>query len=424
MKNKKRWIWISSLVVILMVVVGKFAFGPGKIQEVDMEAAAKRDLNEVVAASGKVKPAVEVKIQSEVSGQLVELPVKEGDYVQKGQLLARVNPDLYISALSRAEAALNTSRSNLSSSRARLTQAKAQKKLQETTESRLKRLLAEKAISQAEYDNASNALESAVAEVAAAEESVKAAEFAIASSEAGKNEAAENLRRTTLVAPISGTVTSLAKELGETVLGNNMMSGDVIMKISVLTEMEIDLEVNEADIVNVQVGDTATIEVDAFTSKKFKGLVTEVGYSALNAEQSLNAAAQQVTNFSVKVKILPESYADLQTANSTNAPFKPGMSATVKIHTNSVKQALAVPTAAVTTRADSNDNSNTLIVVFTVDGDKVNRKQVVTGIQDGTYIQIVSGLNEGEKVVTGPYELLSKDLAQGDLVKEAKKEKK
>ncbi len=418
MKNKKRWIWISVIVVIIAVVVLPMIFGSGDAKVVTLGKAEKRDLSEVVAASGKVQPSVEVKIQSEVSGQIVELPVKEGDYVQKGQLLVRINPDLYTSALSRAEAALNTAKSNLSSAKARLTQAKAQKRLQETTLARLSKLIEQKAISQAEYDNASSALESSVAEVEAAEESVHSANFSIASADAGKSEALENLRRTTIVAPISGTVTALAKELGETVLGNNMMSGDVIMKVSVLNEMEIDLEVNETDIVHVQVGDTADVEIDAFSDQTFKGVVTEVGYSALNAGQGLAASTEQVTNFSVKVRIVKESYAGVNGNSENNSPFKPGMSATVKIHTDEASQALAVPTASVTTRADSLQNNISLTVVFVKKTDNtVEMKQVSTGIQDGTFIQITKGLNEGEEIVTGPYELLSKDLANSDKIK-------
>ena len=418
MKNKKRWIWISVIVVIIAIVVLPMIFGSGDAKVVTLGKAEKRDLSEVVAASGKVQPSVEVKIQSEVSGQIVELPVKEGDYVQKGQLLVRINPDLYTSALSRAEAALNTAKSNLSSAKARLTQAKAQKRLQETTLTRLSKLIEQKAISQAEYDNASSALESSVAEVEAAEESVHSANFSIASADAGKSEAVENLRRTTIVAPISGTVTALAKELGETVLGNNMMSGDVIMKVSVLNEMEIDLEVNETDIVHVQVGDTADVEIDAFSDQAFKGVVTEVGSSALNSGQGLAASTEQVTNFSVKVRIVKESYAGVNGNSENNSPFKPGMSATVKIHTDEAIQALAVPTASVTTRADSLQNNISLTVVFVKKADNtVEMKQVSTGIQDGTFIQITKGLNEGEEIVTGPYELLSKDLANSDKIK-------
>jgi HlyD family secretion protein len=418
MKNKKRWIWISVIVVIIAIVVLPMIFGSGDAKVVTLGKAEKRDLSEVVAASGKVQPSVEVKIQSEVSGQIVELPVKEGDYVQKGQLLVRINPDLYTSALSRAEAALNTAKSNLSSAKARLTQAKAQKRLQETTLTRLSKLIEQKAISQAEYDNASSALESSVAEVEAAEESVHSANFSIASADAGKSEALENLRRTTIVAPISGTVTALAKELGETVLGNNMMSGDVIMKVSVLNEMEIDLEVNETDIVHVQVGDTADVEIDAFSDQTFKGVVTEVGSSALNSGQGLAASTEQVTNFSVKVRIVKESYAGVNGNSENNSPFKPGMSATVKIHTDEASQALAVPTASVTTRADSLQNNISLTVVFVKKADNtVEMKQVSTGIQDGTFIQITKGLNEGEEIVTGPYELLSKDLANSDKIK-------
>jgi HlyD family secretion protein len=228
----------------------------------------------------------------------------------------------------------------------------------------------------------------------------------------------ENLIRTTIVAPISGTVTALAKELGETVLGNNMMSGDVIMKVSVLNEMEIDLEVNETDIVHVQVGDTADVEIDAFSDQVFKGVVTEVGSSALNSGQGLAASTEQVTNFSVKVRIVKESYAGVNGNSENNSPFKPGMSATVKIHTDEASQALSVPTAAVTTRADSLQNNISLTVVFVKKADNtVEMKQVQTGIQDGTFIQITNGLNEGEEIVTGPYELLSKELSNGDKIK-------
>jgi HlyD family secretion protein len=410
---------------------------------VDTDTVVRRSVIETVSASGKLQPESEVKIQSEVSGQIVELPVKEGDIVEKGQLLVRINPDLYTSAYNRADASFNSAKSNLASAKARLAQSQAQFKAQELNFNRQKKLFEEKAISQADYDNATSQYETAKAEVTASIESINGAEFAIESALASRNEASDNLKRTTILAPMKGTVTALTKEIGETVLGNNMMSGDVIMKISALNSMEVNVEVNESDIVRVNVGDTAIVEVDAFTDEKFKGIVTEIGNTALNTMASA-VASSEVTNFSVKIRILQESYQHLCEGQGEGySPFKPGMSATVEVETERMQDILTVPIKAVTSREDTTakklveegeeevksskdvnqEKRDPFIVVFVMNGNSEAEIRVVkTGIQDDEYIHVLDGLNEGETVITGPYEEVSKKLVTKDKVKKESEE--
>lgn len=418
-KNKKRRnIIIGILLLGAIIGIWRWSKG-GEKRVVQAEAPAFRDIIERVSASGKVQPASEVKVQSDVSGQIVELPVKEGDHVKKGQLLVRINPDLYTSALQRAEATWNSAKSNWSSAKARLAQAQAQLKMQELTFKRNEKLLIEKVISQSEMDNSRSTYETAVAEVTAAQESIKSAEFSIASAEAGKTEAADNLKRTTILAPIDGTVTALTKEVGEAVLGNNMTSGDVIMKISGLAQMEVDVEVNESDIVHVQVGDTAIVTVDAFRNEKFKGIVTEIGNTALNLiTTGVGSANSQVTNFSVKVSILPASYAHLMSAEQGDSPFRPGMTATVDIETEKIQHVLSIPIKSVTMRPDSSQKgqSGTCVFIYNESEKKAHLKFLKTGIQDDQFIHVPSGLTEQEKVITGPYDEIAKLLNDGDVV--------
>lgn len=419
---------------LLVILIILFSGGKDEIL-VTVEKSAKRSIVETVTASGKLQPEVEVKIQSEVSGQIIELPVKEGDIVEKGQLLLRINPDIYISALNRADAALSSAKANLAGSKARLAQAEAQYEAQKLNFERQKSLYEQKAISKAEYDNVVSQFQTAQAEVTASKESIHAAEFSIESAAASRNEAADNLKRTTIFAPMNGTVTALTKEIGETVLGNNMMSGDVVMKVSSLNTMEVNVEVNESDIVRVQLGDTATVEVDSYRDMDFKGIVTEIGNTALNALTGISLSSNEVTNFSVKIRILADSYQDLMKDKGAGfAPFKPGMSATVEIQTEKEIDVLSVPIKAVTAREDtsstsgfggmsmmndsSNENKDPFIVVFVKDGNsKAEIRVVETGIQDDEFIQIKSGLNEGEEVITGPYDEVSKHLKAGDKVK-------
>ncbi len=421
-----------TLALILLVTILKLTGGNKDQLEVTTEKVMRRNIAETVSASGKIQPQTEVKIQSEVSGQIVELPVKEGDLVTKGQLLVRINPDLYTSAYNRALAALNSSKSNLSSAKARQAQAEAQYHVAELNYNRQKKLFDDGAISQSDMENATSNWQTAKAEVTASKESVSSAQFAIESSEASLNEASDNLKRTTILAPMTGTVTTLSKELGETVLGNNMMSGDVIMKISALSAMEVNVEVNESDIVRVKMGDTADVEVDAYRNEKFKGVVSEIGNSAIVASGATTMTMDQITNFSVKVRILPESYAHYTTGKPENySPFRPGMSATVDIITNKANQVLSIPIKAVTTRQDTvarsakeriqmagNSSQEPFIVVFLRNADGTAKIQPVkTGIQDDSYIEIKQGITEQDEIITGPYELLSKRINPGDKIK-------
>ncbi len=419
MKNKKRRNWIIAISLLALIVIIMVMSGGKEERVVQAENPKVRDITEKVSASGKVQPSSEVKIQSDVSGQIVELPVKEGDHVEKGQLLVKINPDLYTSALQRSEATLNSARSNLASARARLAQAQAQAKAQELSFKRNEKLFTERAISAAEMDNARSTYETSQAEVVAATESIHSAEFSIASAEASRNEASDNLKRTTIVAPISGTVTALTKEVGEAVLGNNMTSGDVIMKISGLSAMEVNVEVNESDIVRVHLGDTAEIEVDAFRNEKFLGVVTEIGNTALNLMSGSNLSAtanNQVTNFSVKISILPGSYSHIQSGK--DSPFRPGMTATVNVLTKRSKGVLSIPIKSVTMRPDTVNTSESKTCVFVYDeaSHQARLRFVKTGIQDDQYIHVLEGIQLEEQVITGPYDEIAKSLSNGDQV--------
>lgn len=436
-KNLKRFLIILAIVVI-GAVTAKVIFGKDDKVEVTTVESDYRDITETVSASGKIQPETEVKIQSEVSGQIVELPVKEGDLVVKGQLLVKINPDLYTSAYNRAEAAMNSAKSNLSSAKARLAQAEAQFKATDLSYQRQKKLFDDGAISKSEYETITSQWETSKSEVTAGKESISSAEFSIQSAQASVIEAADNLKRTTILAPMTGTVTSLNKELGETVLGNTMMSGDVIMKVSSLTFMEVNVEVNESDIVRVNIGDTTNVEVDSYKDDVFKGVVTEIGNTALNAISGV-MSMDQVTNFSVKIRILPESYKHLSEGKGENySPFKPGMSATVDIITDKALHTLSVPIKAVASREDTtslstlekakqkmnkadgdNENDEPFMVLFVLNEStgKAELRVVETGVQDDKFIQIKSGIQEKENIITGPYEQVAHKLNPGSEVK-------
>ncbi len=429
-------------VIAILVVIGLLVDKDGKGEKVNVEKAELRSIVEKVSASGKIQPETEVKITTEVSGQIVELPIKEGDLVEQGDLLLNINPDIYESAVNRAEAALNTSRSNLSNAKARLAQVQAQFKNAELSFSRNKELHKQGVISQADWENAEASFEVSGAELESSEESVKSAEFAIMSAKASMNEANENLRRTSVKAPQRGTVTALTKELGEGVLGNQMMAGEVILKVSDLSVMEVDVEVNESDIVRVSIGDTASVEVDAYMDQTFRGIVTEIGNTALNSIGGMSM--NQVTNFSVKIRILRESYESLCEGKPKEfSPFRPGMSATVDIETAQEFDVLTIPIKAVTTRLDTTSSSirermkkkkeddekqeveEPIVCVFMVDdsGENVRIVEVKTGIQDSKFIQIEDGITLDDRVVTGSYDKVSRLLKNGDKIVIAEEEK-
>lgn len=446
MFKKKNLIRILIILGVLLIVAfavakKKGVIGKPDILKVSTEMVKKRTIIETVSASGKIAPEIEVKLSPDVSGEIIDLRVKEGDQIKAGDLLAKINPELYISANDRAIAGLNTARANLANAKARFAQVKAQFVNAKASFERNSKLFDQKTISQAEFDNAKAQFEVAQAEVDAAEESVRAAEFSVNSSQAGVKEARENLTKTSIYAPVGGTISKLNIEKGERVAGaSQFSSGTEILRIANLQSMEVNVSVNENDIVRVNLGDTALVEVDAYQNRKFKGLVTEISTSA----NTTGVSADQVTNFDVKIRILPDSYKDLiNPALPNKSPFRPGMSATVDIQTESVVDALAVPIQAVTTRIDStlakqkndankdskaqgegNNNGETKKksediqeIVFLYDKGKVKKVNVKTGIQDNTYITITEGLKENDEVVVAPYRAVSRKLKDGDEVK-------
>ena len=338
--NKKLLLGLGAF-VLLLIVVAVVRGGSRELPVVTSEDIALRDIVERVSASGKIQPEVEVKITAEVNGQIIELPVKEGDVVQKDDLLVQLNPDIYEAALLRAEASLNSAKSNLASARAQVAQGEANQLAAKKAFERAEALFEQKVISQAEYDQTEASYLTANANLTSASESVRSAEYAIRSGEASLQEAKDNLSRTTLLAPQAGVVTALSKEIGESVQGNGFTAGEVILNVSDLSVMEVNVEVNESDIVRIHLGDEAEIEVDAYLGETFKGVVTEIGNTALNAGMN-GFSMDQVTNFSVKVRIAQESYAHLsEGANDT--PFRPGMSATVDILTARAKAPFPLP---------------------------------------------------------------------------------
>ena len=421
--NKKLLLGLGAF-VLLLIVVAVVRGGSRELPVVTSEEITLRDIVERVSASGKIQPEVEVKITAEVNGQIIELPVKEGDVVQKDDLLVQLNPDIYEAALLRAEASLNSAKSNLASARAQVAQGEANQLAAKKAFERAEALFAQKVISQAEYDQTEASYLTANANLTSASESVRSAEYAIRSGEASLQEAKDNLSRTTLLAPQAGVVTALSKEVGESVQGNGFTAGEVILNVSDLSVMEVNVEVNESDIVRIHLGDEAEIEVDAYLGETFKGVVTEIGNTALNAGMN-GFSMDQVTNFSVKVRIAQESYAHLsEGANDT--PFRPGMSATVDILTARVEGALSAPIQAVTSRnagfgaeddeEDAAADGEVELGVFVLQDGEVLWTPVETGIQDARYVVLSGELAEGTTVVTGPYDVVSRTLHHLDAV--------
>jgi HlyD family secretion protein len=432
-KNKK-WYWIIALVLlILIVVVIVVKQNRDTAVEVTVEKVSKRTLIETVVANGKIQPALDVKISPYISGEVVELFVREGNYVYKGDILAKIDPTLYISNFEQVEASVNTAKANMANTRARLVQAEAQFEKSKVDYNRNKQLWEQKVISDSDWEAIRATYEVNAAEVEAARESLKATKYQVQNSEAALKESRENLNRTNIYAPNDGTVSKLTVEVGERVTGASQFSaGTEIMRIANLNAMEVLVEVSENDIPRVKLNDTCLIEVDAYLNRKFKGFVTEIATSA-NTD---GVSTDQVTNFEVKVMMLKDSYEDLINENNKiSSPFRPGMSATVDIQTKTVVDALTVPIQAVTTREDTTSGSyfakrkvenkeetkdeNEIMkeYVFIVDNNVARLREVETGIQDNTYIQILSGLEIDEQVITGPYRAVSKTMTNGNEIK-------
>jgi HlyD family secretion protein len=415
--NKKAILGMGGVILVL-VVVAVVRGGNRELPVVSTDAIQARDIVERVSASGKIQPEIEVKITAEVNGQIVELPVKEGDMVEKGDLLVQLNPDIYEAALLRAEASLNSARSNLASARAQVAQGEANQFASAKAFERAQSLLTSKVISQAEFDQNEASYLTANANLTSAKESVRSAEFAILSGEASLQEARDNLSRTTLVAPQAGVVTALSKEVGESVQGNGFTAGEVIMKVSDLSTMEVNVEVNESDIVRIHMKDEAEIEVDAYLGETFSGQVTEIGNTALNAGMN-GFSMDQVTNFSVKIRLDRSSYLHLVEGDHNHeTPFRPGMSATVDVLTARADQVLSAPIQAVASRASDVDDEGTeteLGVFLLVEGE-AKWTTVKTGIQDTKFVEILGEVKDEDVLITGPYEIVSRTLEDGESV--------
>ncbi|PTQ95648.1 HlyD family secretion protein [Mucilaginibacter yixingensis] len=413
------------LVVLLIVLKVTGVIGKPAKTKIATEKAVVRDITETVSASGKIKPEVEVKISPEVSGEIVELPIKEGDVVKKGQLLCRIRPDILQSGYDRAVASYNTQKASVGNSKQMLAQAQATFDNVAAKYKRSKELYEAKVLTASEFDAARAEYAGAKASLEASKQNLTGAGYGLAQTAASVKEANDNLAKTSIYAPVDGVVSKLSVEKGERVLGTQQFAGTEIMTISDLSAMDVNVDVNENDINRVAIGDSSDIEIDAFNGKKFKGVVTEIGSSA----NVVGTNADQVTNFTVKVRIDATSYANVMKKDAKNpSPFRPGLTSTVDIHTNKAR-ALSVPIMSVTTREDStkakkdvdksapkNDKAKTTntpqvkTYVFVYDAGKVKQVPVTTGIQDDTYIQVFSGLKGGEEVVAGPFEAISKTL--------------
>jgi len=444
--NKKRNIIIIALVSVLLIalIIAKKqgVIGGTEYTKISSEKVEIRSIIESITASGKIQPEKEIMIAPDASGEIKGLFVKEGDSVHIGQLLLKINPDIYLSTVDKVTANLNSSKANLANSRARLSQSKAQLIKAKADFNRSKGLHDKDVISDADFEAAQSQYDVAKADVEAAKQNVQAAMFAVNNAEAGLKEAKDNLTKTAVFSPIEGTVSMLSKEVGERVSGASQFSpGTEVMRIANLNNMEAQVDVSENDIVRVHLNDTALIEVDAYLGRKFKGLVTQIANSA----NSSGAGTDQVTNFKVKIRMLVSSYEDLLDSNNPNlSPFRPGMSASVEILTTYENDILTVPIQSVTTRDDTSSynlrGGNTTAknkddkekktafekkadeYVFVYKDGKVYLRKVEIGIQDTDYYQIISGLKEGEEVVTAPYRAISKKLKNNQPVNKVDKD--
>jgi len=447
-KTTKRNLWIT---IGILVVGGLIAWTAIKGRNKKVGTAVEfgevktRTIEERVSASGRIFPVVEVAISSDISGEVVELLVNEGDSVRLGQMLARVDADAFESQVARGRAAVDGAKASVAQQTANGEQLKATRKQQEAglkiakaQADRAQQLASEGLLSAAELETAQNtftqaevALEVTDANIRAAEQLVRASEFNVRSAQASLNELNTNLRRTNILAPMTGVVSLLNIEQGERVVGTIQMAGTEMMRIADLSRMEVQVEVSENDIPRVTLGDSVDIEVDAYIDRTFKGTVTEISNSAnnLSAVGGVQAlTSDQVTNFVVTISIVPESYGDL-VSPARPFPFRPGMSAAVDILTDRVSDALTVPIAAVTAREREGSESDRagsdddiVTVVWIVDQDTVGTREVVTGVQDRSFIQIESGLSEGQTIVVGPYSAVSRKLDPGDKIYEAEED--
>ena len=449
MNKTLKWIIISLVVIIALLVILKKAGLLGKDQgtKVTAEKVMRRTIVETVNASGKVYPEIEVKMSPDISGEIVELNVAEGDSVKKGQVLAKIYGDIYATQRDQAAAIVNQQQAQLANSEASIGAMQAQLDQAKKTYDMQKQLYDGKVISANEFNTADAAYKSALANFSAAKQAINASQAGVESAKAGLAKANKDISLATLVSPMDGVVDLLNVKKGERVVGSSMMAGTEMMRIADLSKIEIRVDVGENDIPKVHLGDTATIEVDAYNDRKFTGIVTQIASSNNGAASQTDnsvSTSTDVTNYKVYIRISRDSYKDLiNNSKSKSFPFRPGMSASADIQTKTKMNVLSIPLNAVTTREknDSTGNEQTQIranannnqasvtnadasnndldeVVFVVQPDGSVKKQIVkTGIQDINDIEITAGLKEGDEVVTGPYDVVSKTLKDKDKVK-------
>jgi len=446
MNKKVKWILIIAGILVFIFLLSKVLGGGDKQEKVAIEKAEKRTIIETVNASGKIYPELEVKISPDISGQITELNIEEGDSVYRGQVLARIYADIY--ALQRDEAAsrVNQSVATVDNGKAALEALKATLEQSQATYDRNKKLFDQKVISKSELEQYETTLRSAQSNYNSALQNIKSLQANVQATQTGLNKANKDLSRTTIVAPMNGVISSLKVKKGESVAGNSFNVGTEMMTVADMRVLEVRVDVGENDIVKVSIGDSADVEVDAYNNRKFKGVVTKIA-SSTTGSSALTAATNDVTNYEVRIRLDKSSYTDL--ANKT-FPFRPGMNASADIKTRRVDNVLAVPITAVNARVKGSDKSmadkkkeeqeskgdeeNTMNndnitddeleeVVFVLQPYQTVKKRVVkSGIQDINYIEIINGLKAGDQVVIGPYNAVSKTLKDGAKVKVVKKE--
>jgi HlyD family secretion protein len=451
MKNKKLlWLIIALVGIVVVLIALKSAGVIGKEEgiKVSVEKAASRTIIETVNASGKVYPEVEVKVSPDVSGEIVELTVNEGDSVTKGQVVARIFADILASQRDQASAVVSQQQAQVANVSAQLGALKATLDQTEANYNRQKTLFEDKVISRLEYEQADQAYRSAKANYAAAQESINSSKAAVRSAQAQLTRADKDVGRTVIIAPMSGIVSLLSVKKGERVAGNSFNVGTEMMRIADMRSIEVRVDVGENDIPKVKIGDTALVEVDAYSNRKFKGLVYKIANPQTNASLGGAATTNEVTNYKVHIRLLPASYMDLM-GKGKAFPFRPGMSASADIQTKTKANVLSVPLNAVTTRnkkdfspksgddkkadkpAESGSAADNKVadddieeVVFVLQKDNTVKKlKVKTAVQDLNYIEVLEGIKVGDQVVTGPYNTVSKLLKEGDKVKVVEKDK-
>lgn len=439
MSKSLKWILISlGILVVLLVVLSKAgAFGKDEGLKVTAEKVQKRTITEIVNASGKIYPEIEVKISPDISGEITELTVQEGDSVKKGQVLARIYADIYNIQRNQAASGVEQSQAQVANSQAAIDALKAQMEQAERTYDMQKKLYDDKVISRNEFNIAEANLKSSRANYNAAIQGIRGGQASVQSARQNLAKANTDLSRTAIVAPMDGVVSLLSVKKGEKVAGNSFNVGTEMLRIADMSKIEVRVDVGENDIPKVKLGDSALIEVDAYTDRKFKGLVTQIASSNNGAatQSALANTSSDVTQYKVYIRLLPSSYMDL--IGKGFFPFRPGMSASADIQTKTHANVLSVPINAVTTR-DKNDSIKTTVkkkdesdlkaaapladdlevVVFVLGKDgKVSKVKVKTDIQDINHIEVTQGLKEGDEVITGPYDVVSKTLKEGKKVK-------